>query len=568
MPLSHEDILTRLLDEHLWPEDAAETYSQVASLAIRLAANCCMVSETVQHYLSQHLVEIRSFITIDNLAEVTIGLLANMVFADNSAIELPLLLRMSFHERIAVQIANGIIATDHPLFDTALEILEALSEEDVDTSVPNRMSTQMAMEQITSGVLTHNDFEQDAFETLVRILLRWASKRELRATSRDLAKVYEATIQREDFDAGASDAEKSLVEPFESILGELASERAVDPSADVEDLVEPANNWIKYSTTQPNARQSRLCATGFLFLCNLCNEAFAVTAVQKLSLHNPTVAVLRDPAKRKVMEICTNAAAFLANLCQPKSNKQVILDTNIVSYLFYDAADVEPELSIKIMRRLVSGGFAPAAAAALDDERVGLPNFKHVVEQLPEQKALQDKISQKGIEGETLGMQAPTKPGEQLTKDIAHIFVDIRRHTDAVTALITPKLVWALFNTILLGLKTRNAFDTSEGVFGLGLALQGEEQHVERLALEAIEAITRNDGLAACRQIMEARKSENNEVARKVAENAMSILVRLVHIGERKAMPTDLMESLRDVLNLGLQGTEATQAEGAQSSAA
>ena len=516
-----------------------------------------MVSENVQEQLSVHLLDVRALLAIDDLAEVTIGLIANMVYAETSMVEFRDLLQNSFHERMAAQLANGIIAVDHPLFDTALELLEALSEEDVEFGEPNKASTQMTMEHITSAILTKNDFEQDAFETMVRTLLRWASKRDLRLDSRDLAKIYETVIQKEvDVEGTTEEGEKSLVQPFESILGELASERAVDSADEVEDLTEPAANWVRYSTTQPNTRQNRLCATGFLILCNVCDDNFAVKAVSEQRLHEAAIAVLRDPAKRRFKEVRTNAAAFLANLCQPKQNRETIMDTKIVSELFYDVPDVEPELSIKIMRRLVSSGFGAAAEAAMQDERSSLPNFKHVIELLPDQKALQHRIGKQDLQGESMGMQAPSRPGEQLTKDIAHIFVNLRRHSDAVSTLVTPKLVRALVNLVLLGVKARNAFDTSEGVFGLGLVLQGNHKNTDLLAIEMIEAITRYHGTAAFSQIVEARKADTSDVAQKVTENATSVFVRLVEVAERQDLAMDVLTKLKDVLSAGLVGRE------------
>jgi hypothetical protein len=508
-----------------------------------------------------------------------------MMYDDCSKLDVSTLLEKGFQESISAQIAAKTYATvlHHPLhglFNSALEILETLSEDDVEIGVSNPSSTEATMRNITTSILINNDFEPEDFETLVRMLLRWASKRDLRTTSRALPRVYEAAVQREpdkqEQDEREQDAQEqddqesdeqgpeehkdrnSLLEPFESILGELAAERISDEKItqeEREDMILPAIDWVRYSTTQPNVRQNRLCATGFLLLCNMCDDAFAIEAVRKYRLHEAAIATLKDPAKRKDRAVRTHAAAFLANLCQPVQNRDAILKSNIVCDLFYDAADVESELSIRMMRRLVSGGHATSAAAATDEARNGVPSFKHVVEQLPDQKVLQDEMGKpQGIEGEALGGKSAPKPGEQLTKDIAHIYVDIRRHTPAANALITTPLIWSLINLVLLGLRIRNAFDTSEGVFGLGLALQGDEAAVEPLAVEAIEALTRGKGVDAFKQVMEMGKGEN-EVAKKVAENAASVLGRLVEVAERKDLSSEVVESLREALSLRLEAT-------------
>jgi hypothetical protein len=509
-----------------------------------------MASEHIQNHLSQHLDNIHELFAIRGLWEITIGLLANMLYAENSPVEVSQLVQQGFHEAITAPMSRNEINIEHPLFDSAIQILEDLSEADIETAIPNTSATKAAMEHITYSLLTL-PLEHDAFETLLRILLSWAAKRDLRASSRNLAKVYEVLVRRET-DVGNLGDEKSLLVPFESILGELASERAEDTNVDLNDLIEPASAWVQYSHPSPtyNAYLNRMIATSYLILTNSCTEAFAIHAVKDLKLHEAAITTLRDSVKRKDLAVRTNAIAFLANLSQPAQNREVILNISIVSDLFYDAPEVEPELPIKVMRRLVSGGLAGvlAAQAAMSDVRGGVPSFKHVVEQLPDQKALQDAIGNQDGQVEGLGMQPPVKPGEYLTKDIAHIFVDIRRNNGDITAFITPKLVWALLNLVLLGTKTRNAFDTSEGVFGLGLALQGEGAIVDELAVEAIEALTRNNGLAVFKQIIESGVRDENEVAKKVAENATSVILRLTNIAQRRGLPADAIERLKEVV--------------------
>lgn len=555
-PLSDDKILLRLLSTHVWPHDATTPSSdEVAALTIRLAANCCLGSPRIHELLAGHLDDLREVLTRRALCEITIGLLANLLYNHCAVLEVSTLVGKGFHATIAAQLETGNLNTDHPLFDTALELLEAISEEDLELRVPNEESTLAAVKSISLFITSDHTPEGEVLEALVRILLRWASKKSLRLASTNLAQVYQAFLwssaEEEDNKAEAEQGQSLLV-PFESILGESASDCADDAGA-TPDLLEAVIPWIRYETRiTPAFKADRLCATGFLILCNLCTESFAIAAVQDLNLHEPTISVLRSRERRQVKELRKNAAAFLANMCQPRLNRTMILRTNIVSDLFYDVPDVETELPIHMMRRLVGGGYADAVEAAMADSRNGVPSFKHILEQLSDQKQLQDDIAKAKPEGEGFGHQATVIPGEQLTKDIAHIYVDVRRHAVQVNEMVTPKLIWALVNLVIISLRSRNPFDASEGVLGLGLALQGEKVLVAAYAVDAIEALTRTSGLAAFKQVIESGKSNgSNTVATKVSENATNVLSRLLEVAKEKILPTDVQVKLLDVLTIG-----------------
>jgi hypothetical protein len=269
------------------------------------------------------------------------------------------------------------------------------------------------------------------------------------------------------------------------------------------------------------------------------------------------MSTLRDPAWCAINDLRTNASAFLANMCQPDSNKKLIVDSNIVRELFYDKDHVPSTLPIRMVRRLISNTTNDNWIQDMitPDTKTGVPSFKDIMAKLPDQNAMQDELQTAVPNGDGLNPLTPPaqSPNQQLTRDIGHIYVDLRRHTRLISQSVTTKLIWCLVNLILIGMRTRNALDTSDGVFGLGLALQNDGAVVESLALEAIEALRCANGFVILKQVIEMGKGDAAQVAKKVAENATNVLNSLVAVAERTGIPEDVLEAMREALRLGLE---------------
>jgi hypothetical protein len=340
---------------------------------------------------------------------------------------------------------------------------------------------------------------------------------------------------------------------FESLLGELVSQITwSDTHPSPKKLIKLAVEWIPLNAQ--DAIQERLCATAYLILCNMCNNDFATAAVSEFKLHEITISTLRNSHWCQFPSVRTNAGAFLANLCQPAANKDVILKSRIVNELFYDGEFGSPALSARMLRRLVSNTDAEWVKDVSDSQRhAEFPTFIDILEKLPDQKELQDSLKSDGINEDMIGAQTGPATGQQLARDVGHIYVDVRRRTSLINEYVTTNLIWCLANLVLIGLRHRNVLDISDGVFGLGLALQGEAGVAEPLALDAIEAL-RGTGFVAFKQVIEMGKGNDaGQVAKKVAENATNVLNLLVGVAERNHVPQEVVDSMKAVLRLGIE---------------
>jgi hypothetical protein len=537
-------------------------------------------SKHVQVELSEHLGRIRSLLSMPSLCGLTVGLLANMIFAENSVVELSTLLEMGFQEAVAEQLVSYNLKPGDALYGTALEILDSLVEEDVEMKILNPSSSTSAFNCLVRSLLMElpDSIRNSLTDQVIEILLRWAGSGELRAglvkqernpmrteTNGDschaMACVYQHTLERHKAELETSDGQISdvqqLLTRFESTLGEVATQIALEGTdMGSNKLFDLATEWIKPRKRCPVG--DRLCATGYLVLCNMCTDDFAVTAVREFKLQEPAIRTLRDPEYCQIRAIRTNASAFLANLCQPKANRASILASNIVRDTFYDNQYIETTIPLRMARKLVSKTDEDWVKDVVSDVRaakLGIPCFKDMVEKLPNQQDLQKELNTLAANGDVQGSQF--QPGQsldqQLTRDIGHIYVDIRRRTASVNQYITTELIWCLVNLILLGMRSRNALDISDGVFGLGLALQNDTEVVEQLALEATEALRRGNGFPVLRQVIAMGEGNVSEVAKKVAENATKVLDVLITVAKRKSVSEDVVAEMEEVFAFGVK---------------
>ncbi|KIW08151.1 uncharacterized protein PV09_01084 [Verruconis gallopava] len=553
--LAQRDILGVFLDHYVWI-DVNPVQTRPLSLAIRLAANCCLASKELHAALAQHIDRIEQLLAISGICEVTVGLLANMLFDDNSVLEFSVLLEKGFQETIARQLAIHNLNTSHPMFETAVEIIDSLAEEDMEAKIPNVAATTAAVAHLIDFLFRASQASSDRSNNhrLVDILLRWTTSTEVRkeisqplyqSSFYKLPQVYELTLHHSQEVLEENVENKRLISKFESILGEFASQSATAEKSDAlsGSLFAKAAEWIQLTRRSPVS--DKLCSTGYLILCNMCNDSFAVSAVHEHALHKIALAALLDSESSEVRQ---SAAAFLGNLFHPVANKETLLQAGIIQTIY----KADENAAIRLMRRLLSNASGNLVTSITNGSQQNLPLLKDIINKLPDQKALQDGLREIQTDGNVPGTQALNSE-QILTKDIASIYVITRRHTTLANQYITTSLIWSLVNLVLLGIRTSNAIDLSNGVFGLGLVLQSKDPLTGSFAKSTVEALQHGDGLLALKQVIEmARDDQANPVAKKVAENATNVLHRLVEELEKDDKLDDMTQKLNDVLKLGL----------------
>lgn len=575
-------ILSFFLDRCLWPQTATETKHGIraAALAIRLAGNCCLDSEDVQILLSDHLDRIQDVLKIPELLDVSIGLVANMIFDDASVVEASDLLNKGFHETITAHLRpRGTHEASHNFHETALEITNWLAEEDGEMKTPNVSASAAAIRNLAK-LLDRNELsiydDQDQSATIKIVtqflqadktwpeLLKDESYEDCAVLSRIYCKTMHPNLVKLDVQLATGrdwiDEEVEALSRLESVLGELAAQIARESTGLASNLSSnhffaQAVDFIRTSDADNAifAAVHRTIAFGYLILCNLCTDEFATAVVRDYKLHQDAVAIFRESIEDGYDSAHKNAAAFLANLCQPMANKRIIAESGIISELFYDNPNVQPSVPIHMVRKLIANVRDVDWLAAAMSERGAIPSFKDILSHLPNQKVAQDESNAAAAGAQVLGTQQKPSPTELLTKDIGHIYVDLRRQRTVVNTIVTTELVWCLVSLIMIGSRTRNALDISDGVLGLGLAIKNVQGVAEPLAVAAIEALQYAGGLQTLKSVVQMGAGDATSVAKRVAENATNVLSVLVSVAERKRMAEDVVQEMKDVMRLGVK---------------
>lgn len=135
-------------------------------LAIRLAANCCMVDGKLGHDLqtscvtTDHLDRLKDLLEFEELATVAIGLLTNIINQDEPVLDVVDLVTRSYHLIIARHIYEATLEVSDPMMEYALDLLGIIAEEDIAAStLHNERTTARVFTYLVCALLdtTYHD---------------------------------------------------------------------------------------------------------------------------------------------------------------------------------------------------------------------------------------------------------------------------------------------------------------------------------------------------------------------------------------------------------------------------